>query len=174
MTTPGSPSPQNVRDALVALGTDLGDLPEEASRSDWPELVGRLLGAAYAQLRREDLVADLDVETENARIATAYQAVMQPLGDPRTVTFEATFAALRHFLLVISTLEEEDLLLTAASQLMQVTAMACGLAFLSPNQSLLSPEERVATSETLQEEIDATFASLRVLERTAKRMRAEP
>jgi superoxide dismutase len=44
------------------------------------------------------------------------------------------------------------------------------VAFLSPNQVLLSAEERTATGEALQEEIDETFGSLRVLERAAKRM----
>jgi len=160
-------TPQQVRDALVALGIDL---PEEVTESDWPELTGRLLGAAYAQLRREDLSEDLDVATENVRIAAAYQAVMEPLGERRTVAFEAAFAALRHFRLVIGALDVEEPLMTAAAQLLQVTAMACGAAFLAPNQILLSAEERTATGEALREEIDETFGSLRVLERAAKRM----
>lgn len=169
MTTE-TPTPEQVREALAALGTDLGDLPSPATRADWPELIGRLLGSAYALLRREDLPEDLDVGTENARITAAYQTVMEPLGDPRTVAFESAFAALRHFRLVIGSLEPDDPLSAATAQLMQVTAMACGVAFLSPNQLLLSPEERIATGETLQEEIDTTFASLRVLERTAKKL----
>ncbi len=164
------PAAQKVRDALVALGTDLGDLPAEVTSSQRPELAGRLLASAYAQLR--DLPEDLDVETENARIAAAYQEVMASLGDERTVAFEAAFAALRHFSLVIASLDVEatDPLMTAAVQLMQVTAMACGVAFLAPNQVLLSDEERKATGETLQEEIAETFGSLRVLERAARRM----
>jgi hypothetical protein len=160
-------TPRQVRDALVALGIDL---PEEVTESDWPELTGRLLGAAYAQLRREDLSEDLDVATENVRIAAAYQEVMEPLGERRTVAFESAFAALRHFRLVIGALDVEEPLMTAAEQLLQVTAMACGAAFLSPNQILLSAEERTATGEALQQEIDETFGSLRVLERAAKRM----
>jgi hypothetical protein len=88
----------------------------------------------------------------------------------RTVAFESAFAALRHFRLIIGSAEPDDPLSAAAAQLMQVTAMACGVAFLSPNQLLLSQEERIATGETLRDEIDATFASLRVLERAAKRM----
>lgn len=160
-------TPRQMRDALVALGIEL---PEEVTEADWPELTGRLLGAAYAQLRREDLSEDLDVATENTRIAAAYQSVMEPLGDPRTVAFESAFAALRHFRLVIGALDVEDPLMMAATQLLQVTAMACGVAFLSPNQVLLSAEERTATGEALQEEIDETFGSLRVLERAAKRM----
>jgi hypothetical protein len=160
-------TPRQVRDALVALGIDL---PEEVNESDWPELTGRLLGAAYAQLRREDLSEELDVATENARIAAAYQTVMEPLGEPRTVAFESAFAALRHFRLVVGALDVEDPLMVSATQLLQITAMACGVAFLSPNQVLLSPEERTATGEALQEEIDETFGSLRVLERAAKRM----
>jgi hypothetical protein len=160
-------TPDRIRDALAALGVDQ---PEEVSRSDWPELVGRLLGAAYAQLRREDMSDGLDVATENARVAAAYQEVMAPLGDPRTVTFEAAFAAVRHFRLLAGALEAEEPLLRAATQLLQVTAMACGMAFLSPNQVLLSAEERTATGEALQEEVDETFGSLRVLERAARRM----
>lgn len=163
-------TPARIRDALVALGVDQ---PEKVSRSDWPELVGRLLGVAFAQLRREDMSDGLDVATENARVAAAYQEVMAPLGDARTVTFEAAFAALRHFRLLAGTVEAEDPLLTASTQLLQVTAMACGMAFLSPNQALLSAEERTATGEALQKEVDETFGSLRVLERAARRMARE-
>ncbi|MDN3352825.1 hypothetical protein [Actinomadura sp. DC4] len=160
-------TPRQVRDALVALGIES---PEEVSEQDWPELTGRLLGAAFAQLRREDLSEDLDVATENTRIAAAYQAVTEPLGDPRTVAFESAFAALRHFRLVVGALDVEEPLMTAATQLLQLTAMACGVAFLTPNQVLLSEEERTATAEALKEEIDETFGSLRTLERTAKKM----
>lgn len=162
-------TPARIRDALAALGVDV-DQAEEVGRSDWPELVGRLLGVAFAQLHREDMSDGLDVSTENARIAASYQQVMAPLGDARTVTFEAAFAALRHFRLLAGTLEAGDPLLTASTQLLQMTAMACGMAFLSPNQVLLSAEERTATGEALQQEIDETFGSLRVLERAAKRM----
>ncbi|TDB89032.1 hypothetical protein E1264_09615 [Actinomadura sp. KC216] len=154
------------------------DLPDEVSWDDWPELLGRLLGEAFRQLRRGSF-EDLDeAPAENARIVAAYQETIDPERESSGAAFDATVIAAGHFRDVLTSLNEIDdaspdgdrfdaeskRLLPVVVQLLKVTELACGLAAY---RSLLTAFPGQNFGRTIPEHVNEARAALKVLEQTA-------